>query len=154
MTETKKKRGWEIAFRDRVERVELAALQRKRRRSSRDRGQGSRPWFLSTGRTYIDRVTERRGRGERNKGVGTRGCRRNGRGLHTPSTGRKSDLGSLRHFLWTLSLFFSPGFSVPFSSSYSSFFPFLFFFFGGNAKELINFSPSFFLAPHPGTNPP
>lgn len=154
MTETKKKRGWEIAFRDRVERVELAALQRKRRRSSRDRGQGSRPWFLSTGRTYIDRVTERRGRGERNKGVGTRGCRRDGRGLHIPSTGRKSDLGSLRHFLWTLSLFFSPGFSVPFSSSYSSFFPFLFFFFGGNAKELINFSPSFFLAPHPGTNPP
>lgn len=154
MTEKKKKRGWEIAFRDRVERVELAALQRKRRRSSRDRGQGSRPWFLSTGRTYIDRVTERRGRGERNKGVGTRGCRRNGRGLHIPSTGRKSDLGSLRHFLWTLSLFFSPGFSVPFSSSYSSFFPFLFFFFGGNAKELINFSPSFFLAPHPGTNPP
>lgn len=129
MTETKKKRGWEIAFRDRVERVELAALQRKRRRSSRDRGQGSRPWFLSTGRTYIDRVTERRGRGERNKGVGTRGCRRDGKGLHTPSTGRKSDLGSLRHFLWTLSLFFSPGFSVPFSSSYSSFSLFLFFFF-------------------------
>ena len=53
-----------MASRDRVERVELAALQRKRRRSSRDRGQASRPSFLSTGRTYIDRVT---------KGDGTRG---------------------------------------------------------------------------------
>lgn len=97
---------------------------------------------LSLNRSHVYRSSDE---GRWNKGVvGTDGgVEEMKRGLHTPSTGRKSDLASLRHFLWTLSLFlFSPSSSL----SLSLFFLSLPFF--GNAKELINFSPSFFLVPH------